>query len=37
MSKIDVDVMTNGGVKFFATLKYEYNPLFKLDMAEIFT
>lgn len=35
MSKIDIDVMTQRGKKFYTTLKYEYNPLFKLDMAKI--
>lgn len=37
MNTILIDIMTCGGAKFYGTLRYEYNPLFKLDIAEIFT
>ena len=37
MSKINIDVMTHGGMKFYDSLRYEYNPLFKLDMEKIST
>ncbi len=27
--------MLRGGAKFYCTLKYEYNPLFKIDLEDI--
>ena len=31
MKKMKIDVMLNGGGKFYKTLCYMYNPLFKFD------
>lgn len=36
MKKIKIDVMLNGGGKFYKTLLYQYNPLFKFDFEEMY-
>ena len=33
--KIKIDVMILGGAKFYCTLTYQYNPLFKLEFGDI--
>ena len=35
MKKLNIDIMTQGGTRFYATMKYEYNPLFKLDFDDV--
>ena len=35
MKKLSIDVMLMGGAKFYCTLKYEYNPLFKIDLEDV--
>lgn len=35
MKTLSIDVMVQGGAKFYCTLKYQYNPLFKLSPADI--
>lgn len=35
MEKIIIDVMTMGGGKFYCQLIYSYNPLFKIDLADV--
>ncbi|MBO6282808.1 MAG: hypothetical protein J6M63_02635 [Pseudobutyrivibrio sp.] len=35
MKKLSIDVMLRGGAKFYCTLKYEYNPLFKIDLEDV--
>ena len=35
MEKIIIDVMIMGGVKFYSQLTYSYNPLFKIDIADV--
>lgn len=35
MRKLFIDVMVQGGVKFYCSLIYDYNPLFKLDIKDI--
>ena len=35
MKKVNVDVMVQGGVKFYCTLAYPFNPLFKLDFEDV--
>jgi len=35
MEKIKIDVMTNKGTRFYRTLRYEYNPLFKIKYEEL--
>ena len=32
MKKLYIDVMILGGAKFYCSLIYQYNPLFKLDL-----
>lgn len=36
MKQIKIDVMVNGGGKFYKTLRYRYNPLFKFDYDEMY-
>lgn len=31
MKELKIDVMLNGGGKFYKTLRYSYNPLFRFD------
>ena len=33
--KLYIDVMVQGGAKFYCSLIYTYNPLFKIDMEDI--
>ena len=33
--KVNVDVMTHGGERFYRTVRYEHNPLFRMDMKEV--
>lgn len=35
MKTLSIDVMVQGGAKFYCTLKYQYNPLFKLSPDDI--
>lgn len=35
MEKMIIDVMIMGGVKFYCQLIYSYNPLFKIDIADV--
>lgn len=35
MKKLYIDVMTQGGAKFYCSLIYMYNPLFKISLKEI--
>lgn len=35
MKKLSIDVMLRGGAKFYCTLKYEYNPLFKINLEDV--
>lgn len=35
MKKLSIDVMLRGGAKFYCTLRYEYNPLFKLNLEDV--
>ena len=35
MKEIVIDVMVMGGGKFYRQLKYSYNPLFKIDLADV--
>ena len=35
MAKLDIDIMTEGGRRFYRTVRYEYNPLFKIDLEDI--
>lgn len=33
--KVNIDVMTHGGERFYRTVRYDYNPLFRMDMKEV--
>ena len=33
--KVNIDVMTNNGDRFYRTVRYDYNPLFRMDMKEV--
>ncbi len=35
MKKLSIDVMTMGGAKFYRSLQYPFNPLFRLDMKQV--
>lgn len=35
MKKLYIDVMVQGGRKFYCSLIYTYNPLFKLDLDDV--
>ena len=35
MKKLYIDVMVLGGAKFYCTLVYTYNPLFKVNPADV--
>ena len=35
MKKLYIDVMVLGGAKFYCSLIYTYNPLFKLDLDDV--
>ena len=35
MKKLYIDVMINGGAKWYCSLIYTYNPLFKLDLEDV--
>ena len=35
MKKLYIDVMILGGAKFYCSLIYTYNPLFKLDLDDV--
>lgn len=35
MKKLKIDVMILGGAKFYCTLVYTFNPLFKLDLNDV--
>ena len=35
MKKLNIDIMVQRGRKFYATMTYEYNPLFKFDFEDV--
>ena len=35
MKKLKIDVMILGGAKFYCTLVYTFNPLFRLDLNDV--
>lgn len=35
MKRLYIDVMILGGAKFYCSLVYTYNPLFKLDLDDV--
>lgn len=35
MKNLYIDVMVQGGLKFYCSLIYTYNPLFKLDLDDV--
>ena len=35
MTKLNIDVMTQGGEKFYCSLVYMFNPLFKLNIDDV--
>lgn len=35
MKKLYIDVMVQGGAKFYCSLIYMYNPLFKIDLDDV--
>jgi len=35
MDKLNIDVMTMGGAKFYCSMEYPYNPLFKVELEDI--
>lgn len=35
MKKLKIDVMIMGGARFYKTLVYQYNPLFKIDPVQV--
>lgn len=35
MKTMVIDVMIRGGAKFYCTLRYRYNPLFKVSLQDI--
>ncbi len=35
MAKVNIDVMVNKGQRFYRTLRYEYNPLFKVNKEDL--
>ena len=35
MKKLYIDVFVQGGAKFYCSLIYNYNPLFKLDVDDV--
>jgi len=37
MKKLYIDVMVQGGAKFYCSLIYMYNPLFKIDLDDVAT
>ena len=35
METLKIDVMKDGGGRFYKTLRYPYNPLFKIDPVQV--
>lgn len=33
--KVNIDVMTNNGERFYRTVRYDYNHLFMMDMKDV--
>lgn len=36
MKRLSIDIMTMGGVKFYRSLQYLFNPNFQLDMKKVY-
>lgn len=35
MDKLNIDVMTMGGAKFYCSMEYPYNPMYKVELEDI--
>ena len=33
--KVNIDIMTNNGDRFYRTVRYEHNPLFRIQVSQV--